>query len=117
MRYRKLDSNFDMCFGAQRADFWRDSPEAVAQAVLTRLRLWLAEWFIDTSEGTPWLQAGLGMGKRKTLEPAVRARILGTQGVDSIESMSMSFEPDSRVATIDATINTIYGQARLQEAL
>lgn len=117
MRYRRLDADYDMCFGAQQADFLRDSPEAVAQAVLTRLRLWVGEWFLDTSAGTPWQQAGLGVGKSRTVEPMVRARILDTEGVTGIESMSMDFEPNSRTAMIDATITTAYGQARIQEAL
>lgn len=114
MRYRKLDGNGDMTFGGQQADFWRDVPQAVAQAVWTRLRLWLGEWFLDTTDGTPWLQAALGEGKRQTIEPAVRARILGTQGCTGIEAFEFDFEPDTRTARIDATINTIYGNAVLR---
>lgn len=114
MRYRKLDSAGDMLFGQQQADFWRDSPEAVAQAVLTRLRLWAGEWWLDTTEGTPYQQAALGTGKRQTIEPAIRARILGTQGVTGIDSISLSFDADARAATIAATIRSEYGQAEAQ---
>lgn len=114
MRYRKLDADYDMCFGAQQADFWCDTPEAVAQAVLTRLRLWRGEWFVDITDGTPYMQAALGYGKAKTIEPAIRERILGTQGVTKIVDMSMDFEPNSRTATISAVIDTVYGQATVQ---
>ena len=114
MRYRRLDSDYDMLFGQQQADFFRDSPEAVAQAVLTRLRLWRGEWFVDITDGTPYMQAALGYGKAKTIEPAIRERILGTQGVTRIVDMSMYFEPDSRVATISAVIDTVYGRATVQ---
>lgn len=114
MRYRKLDQDGDMLFGQQQADFLRDSPEAVAQAVLTRLKLWAGEWFLDTSEGTPYQQAALGTGKRQTIEPAIRARILGTQGCSGITDFSCAFEEDARIAKIATTINTDYGQAKAQ---
>ena len=114
MRYRKLDQDGDMLFGGQQADFWRDEPEAVAQAVLTRMRLWCGEWFLDTSEGTPYQQAALGTGKRQTIEPAMRARILGTQGCSGITDFSCTFDADARIAKISATINTDYGQAKAQ---
>lgn len=117
MRYRKLDQNGDMLFGAQQADFYRDRPEAVAQAVLTRLRLWVGEWFLDTSEGTPYQQAILGTNKRETIEPALRERILETQGVTGIEEFELVIDPDNRVATMNAVINTEYGSAQLSEVL
>lgn len=103
-----------MCFGGQQADFFRDVPQAVAQAVWTRLRLWRGEWFLDKNEGTPWMQAALGEHKRKTIEPAIRSRILDTQGCSGIEDFQYSFDADNRTAQINATINTIYGEAVLQ---
>ncbi len=114
MRYRKLDTNGDMNFGNQQADFYRDNPEAVAQAVWTRLRLWVGEWFIDTTEGTPYQQAALGTNKKSTIGPAIRERILGTQSVTSIESFELLIDPDNRVATISAVINTAFGSTQLQ---
>ena len=117
MRYRRLDEAGDMIFGGGQADMLRDSPAAVGQAALTRLRLWRGEWFVDTSEGTPWQTAALGMGKRKTIEPAVRARILGTEGVTGIESLELDINPDTRVAVISAAINTVYGQTEIKGIL
>ena len=117
MRYRKLDTNGDMNFGNQQADFYRDNPEAVAQAVWTRLRLWVGEWFIDTTEGTPYQQAVLGKNTVQTVEPAIRSRILETEGVTSIDEFSLTFDPDERKASISATISTVYGQAVVQGVL
>lgn len=114
MRYRRLDADGDMLFGQGQADYLRDTPDTVAQAALTRLRLWVGEWWLDTTEGTPYQQAALGTGKRKTIEPAIRARILGTQGCTGITSFSIAFDDDARIAKIAATINTIYGRAELQ---
>lgn len=113
MRYRKEDANGDMQFGNGLADFYIDTAEGVAQAVLTRLRLWAGEWFLDTSEGTPYQQAILGANKSLTIEPAIRERILETEGVESLESFSMAIDSESRKVTIEASINTDYGAAQL----
>ena len=42
MKYRKLTENGDYAFGRGGADMHADTPEAVGQAVLTRLRLFAA---------------------------------------------------------------------------
>ena len=47
MKYRKLTENGDYAFGRGGADMHADTPEAVGQAVLTRLRLFAGEWFVD----------------------------------------------------------------------
>jgi len=113
MRYRKLDDDGDMLFGDEQADFFRNNPEAVAQAIWTRLRLWTGEWFLDTAEGTPYQQAALGTNKGETIEPALRERILETQGVTEIEEFELIIDPDNRVASLNATVNTEYGSAKL----
>ena len=46
MKYRKLTENGDYAFGRGGADMHADTPEAVGQAVLTRLRLFAGEWFV-----------------------------------------------------------------------
>jgi hypothetical protein len=113
MRYRKLDENGDMSFGSGLADFYIDVPEAISQSVLTRLRLWVGEWFLDESEGTPYSQAVLGVGKRQTIEPAMRARILSTPGVTEIVSLNVVIDDNKRSARITSEINTIYGTSTL----
>ncbi len=49
MRYRAWDANGDYTFGQGSKNFLVNSPQCVAQAVVSRLRLQLGEWFIDTS--------------------------------------------------------------------
>lgn len=103
----------DMTFGFGSGDFLRDSPDAVAQAVWTRLRLWTGEWFLDDTEGTPYTGSVLGMGTRSTFAPAIRERILGTPGVLSITEFSSGFDGDARTAFVEATVETIYGALAL----
>ena len=113
MRYRKLDKNGDFVFGHGELDYHRDSPEAVAQAVMTRLKLWSGEWFLDNQEGTPWGVRVLGKHDAADYDPLIRLRILETPGVESLESYESSWEENSRRLAISATINTVYGQASL----
>ena len=98
-----------MTFGSQQADFLRNTPETVAQAVVTRLGLWLGEWFLDSTEGTPYAQAALGKYTQQTIEPAIRQRILETENVTSITAFDLQFDPDERRVTIQATIDTTFG--------
>src|SRR5260363_358626 len=84
MRYRRLDAAGDYAFGRGLSDFEQDTPEAVAQAVKTRLALRFGEWFLDTSDGTPWASRVLGQSAREAVDWTIRERILGTEGVTRI---------------------------------
>ncbi|WP_175984549.1 hypothetical protein [Burkholderia stabilis] len=117
MRYRKQDADGDYVFGGGDADFLVNTPETVAQAVLTRLRLLRGEWFLDTTVGMPWATDVLGKYTNGTYDAAIRQCILGTQGVTEITSYSSSVDPETRALTVSATINTIYGTATVQTTL
>jgi len=99
----------DMQFGSNQSDFQRNTAEAVAQLVQTRLCLWLGEWFADTSDGTPWKTEILGRGTTGTYDAVIQDRILATAGVQSITSYSSTLL--NRALTISATIQTLYGAA------
>lgn len=117
MRYRKLDANGDYSFGNQQADFYRNTPEAVGQAVLTRLRLNKGEWFIDTADGMPWMSDVLGERTVATRDAAIKKRILGTNGVTQIDTYNSSFNAETRRFSVSATISTAYGQTTISENL
>lgn len=117
MRYRKLDADGDYSFGTPQADFLRDSPEAVAQAVKTRLMLARGEWFLDETEGMPWRGEVLGKQPRASYDWAIRQRILGTTGVTGLTDYSSQLDPDTRGLSVTASISTLYGTAIVQAAL
>jgi len=117
MRYRALDANGDYSGGRGQGNFLINSPSCVAQSVLTRLRLWAGEWFLDTTEGTPWLQKVLGKSSKLVYDIAIRTRVLGTQGVSSIENYSSTLDTTKRKLSLSMTINTIYGQAQIETVL
>ena len=109
MRYRQMDDSGDMQLGR----FLVDSPETVAQAVITRLKLWKEEWFLDVTEGTPWLQLVLGHNTKGTALHAIRQRILDTQGVTSVDNLDFTLDDDQRSLTVSAEVSTDYGEATI----
>jgi len=117
VRYRKLDSGGDYAFGHGQADFHQDSPEGVAQAVATRLGLLAGEWFLDLQEGTPYVPAALGRHTLESYDPMIRARILDTEGVTGISAYESSFDAQTRKLSVSVTIETVYGQATVQEVM
>lgn len=116
MRYRQLDDNGDYTLGTGR-DFLRDTPETVAQAVMTRLQLWTGEWFVDTADGTPWSTQVLGKYTALVRDGAVRQRILDTPGVKSIDAYSSSVDTETRALSLTATISTVYGSTIITGAV
>lgn len=117
MRYRKLDQNGDFVFGAGAGNFYKDQPEAVGQAVKTRLGLIEGEWFLDVTVGTPYNSKILGAGKVPTYDSAIQAVILGTPGVTGIVSYSSYVDPTTRAAQVNCTLNTLYGQTSVQATI
>lgn len=111
MKYRKLTATGDYSFGHRAADFYVDSPDAVAQAVQTRLLLIQGEWFLDTTAGTPYFTRILGTGTQRTCDQAIQDVIIGTEGVLRIDAYSSDVNPVTRALTAAATITTVYGQA------
>lgn len=106
MIYRQLDNSGDYSHAA----FYKNQFEAVSQAVMTRLRLWEGEWFIDLQEGTPYLNGVLGKYTSDTIDQLIKERILNTEGVVEIVEYSGIFDPDLRNYTVSVTISTIYGE-------
>ena len=111
MRYRKLTADGDYRFG-QAGSFHVNTPAAVAQAVHTRLLLWTGEWFLDTQEGTPYMERILGVGTQGIRDSVIRSRILGTEGVEEITEYASS--EINRTLQVACTVKTIYGVSTAQ---
>ena len=114
MRVRKLDSNGDMTFGNSGADYYVNDPIGVAQIVSTRLRLWIGQWFLNRSDGMPWLTKVIGKRTEDTRDAAITNRIFSTPGVLSIAAYESQLNRDTRVFAVQASINTLYGPAQVQ---
>lgn len=124
MRYRKL-SNYrvennalipegDYVFGHGARDFWHNTPEAPAQAVVTRLRLNQGDWFLDLTEGTPWDTQVKGKHTERTRDMVLRYRVVKTQGVKAILDYFSDLNRDTRAFAVNITIDTVYGEVIVQ---
>lgn len=112
MRYRKLSASGDYIFGEGKSEFYVNNPEAVAQAVRTRLLLFTGEWFLDLTEGMPYKEQVLGRGTLNLYDQAIKDRILTTQGVLSIVDYASVLD-QNRNLTVAVVIETIYGTVRV----
>ena len=110
MRYRKLDATGDMTFGNQQADFYRDTPEAPAQAIDTRLGLMIGEYFVDITQGTDYVGRILGKYTKQSADLAIRERIANTLGVLSIVSYQSVYDAENRTLSVNGIADTIYGE-------
>jgi len=112
-----LSATGDYTIGQGTANFFIDTPEAVGQSVLTRLRLWQGEWFVDKTAGTPYSTQVLGYGTQNLRDAAIRQRVLQTIGVLSIDSYASEFDAETREFTVtDLSVFTQYSQTPIQLA-
>lgn len=123
MRYRKMTSDDDYIFGNGQLDFFRDEPAAVGQAVETRLLLWLGEWYLDTSQGTPYIQGALGKFSQAEADTTIQQRVLATTtdnpnilAVTDLSAYISVIDPDTRAMQVQLSIDTIYGPTKVQVA-
>jgi hypothetical protein len=115
MRYRKLTTTGDYSFGNGQLDFFINTPEAVAQAVETTLRLFLGEWYLNLNDGTPYFQGILGKHSKDMADATILATISNVPGVVSVDNYSSVIDPVTRNYTnVSGTLNTVYGVTQLQ---
>ena len=99
-----------MLFGHGIRDFLIDSPTTVAQAILTRLRLWAGEWFLNLNEGMPYLQQILGHAPSGNIpDSAIRATIQGTPYVEYVTDYASYWASSARSFTVSCKVYTSFG--------
>ena len=113
MRYRALDDNGDFTIGNGHA--YIEGVEAVQQAVLTRLRLLIYEWWEDINDGVPYWQKIIESRDVAAAEQIIRERIQQTPHVLSILSFAPEWDNETRTLTIRAAIQSEYGAFSIDE--
>ncbi len=113
MRYRAMSPTGDYIFGPSTY-FLSNSPACVAQAILTRLELFVGEWFLNSQEGLNKSKI-LGNNTAGTRDAEIQQRILGTQGVKSLLSYGSQVDA-GRSFSVTAEVDTIYGAVTITKA-
>lgn len=117
LQYRKLTETGDYSFGQGPQNF-HSGVEAVAQAVKTRMQLYLGNFWRDVNDGLPVYQKMLGSSGSTeniaTVDAILQERVKGTTGVQNILSYSSSFSPDTRKYSFKTLIQTDYSVTTVQ---
>lgn len=116
MIIRKMTTDGDMVFGQGANNFITNKPDGVAQAVMTSLKLFEGEWFIDVSAGVPFDTKVFGFGNMPFYDFIIQEAILNTIGVNQIISYT-SYISQNRNVTINVTIDTLYGTVNVSTTL
>lgn len=115
--YRSLGRSYDPLWGQGQANFISDI-DAVGQAILTRLNLFLTEWWADLQDGTPYWQSIMGASGSQRQQEAIslilQQRIIGTPFVSSLTNVQTSFNTTTRSFSFYAEVKTQFGTLFLQ---
>lgn len=110
MLNRRLDENWDYCFGRGRQNYI-SGLDAVVQAIKTRLQLLKEEWWEDQNDGLPlWQEILASSGSedhRAAVDIIIRDRISGTTGVLAVTEFESQYQ--NRQYIFEATVESIYG--------
>ncbi|MBD8680291.1 hypothetical protein [Pseudomonas sp. CFBP 13719] len=111
MTVRRLDEDGDLAMGQVKLLTGYAAAE-VAQNVVTRLKFFLGEWFLDTSDGTDWFGSVLGKGSAMaSRESVIRRRILLTPGCAGMTAFAVTADIATRELTVSATIVSQSGES------
>ena len=107
MRVSGLDSNNDWRFGRGLAVYISNAP-AVRQNVVTRLKSFASDWFLDTGANIDWIDLLGRRGTRDEILREVERVTLATEGVTTISRLDIEVKTSSREASIMLSFGTIF---------
>ena len=115
MKVRALDVNGDWTFGVGLQNYSQNL-DALEQSISTRLKQWKYNCFFATEEGVDWNNL-LDIGTQALLDLDIKRVVLQTGGVLRITDYSSTIDTMSRNVSIQATINTVYGNLAFSEVV
>lgn len=95
-----------------------DNAERIAQQILITLRFWFGEWFLDVTQGVPYLEHVLVKTPNLNhVRQIIIEQILSVAGVESVQSIELDFDRLNRRLYITYTVSTLFGLLTEQEVL
>lgn len=90
--------------------------DATVQSIVTRLKLYLGEWWADLTAGTAWFQKVFNKPAIESeIETELKGRILQTQGVTRLTFFNAIFDRQGRSLTVQFEAETEFGPSGFQE--
>lgn len=107
MKVSALDNNGDWQFGRGKA-LYLTNQLAIQQCVLTRLKSFTNDWFLDKTAGIDWFGLLSNKNNLKTIENEIARVMSNTYGVLSIKQLTLDVNYKARYLKIIATVVTVY---------
>ena len=87
-----------------------DNAERVAQQIQITLRFWLGEWFLNTTDGVPYLEYILVKQPNMAhIRQIITEQIQSVEGVNAVTDMELTFDQRKRSLLVEYTADTDYG--------
>ena len=87
-----------------------DNAERVAQQIQITLRFWLGEWFLNTTDGVPYLEYILVKQPNMAhIRQILTEQIQSVEGVKAVTDMELTFDQRERRLLVEYTADTDYG--------
>lgn len=110
MRVSGLDNMGDWRFGKGRAVYVRDS-QAIRQNVVTRLRSFTDDWFLNVGHGLPWFRLLGSRANEKRVLRAIERQVLQTEGVLSIDRLRIVRRDRNRGIVLELRYVDVFDQS------
>lgn len=95
-----------------------DNAERVCQQVKITLCFWYGEWFLDTNDGTPYLEYILVKNPNIShIRQIISERIKSVEGVISLDSLDLFYNARERTLDVEYEATTYYGLITRKEVL
>jgi hypothetical protein len=114
MAVRALTKTGDWTFGQSNANYLTGALE-VRQNVITRIKSFRNDWFLDMEAGIDWMNLLANKNTKQIIEDEVSRITLTTPGVRTIEKLTLLEVKKNRSATILLGFTTIYNKSFLEQ--
>lgn len=112
----KVDSDGDLVFDADGRMETVEDMEARKQRLRLRLGTQLAEWFLDTSLGVPWMQLAEKGTSQERLRAAILKGILADDEVERVLELRVGRPDADRLLSVDF-VAILKGGERLSDSV
>ena len=95
-----------------------DNAERIGQQIKITLQFWFEEWFLDTTQGIPYLQyICIKNPNLQHIRQIFRKAIQSVPDVDSVTELTLNVNAKERILSVTYTANTTAGLLTRRELL